>query len=187
MSGNLPPAPREAPGPDPFSSMRWAPPTPVQPRSRLWLAVAVVVAVALSAAALLVAFTRDGTRDGEMKSVNQTTPARPPNYTNEQTTAAHKQLCDTYKLAAHAVQVDTNGDNPAFAGIATVNAAVMLMQAANDAPALASNDRTAALQLVVAYTNAQATASLVTREDPGWKVAVDNVNAKDSVMRSICT
>ncbi|ORA31830.1 hypothetical protein BST19_28630, partial [Mycobacterium bouchedurhonense] len=71
--------------------------------------------VVLGVAALVVALTRPTSNQSTASSTTSTTPA----YTADQTAAAHQQLCDSYKLAAHAVQVDTNGDNPAFAGIAT--------------------------------------------------------------------
>jgi hypothetical protein len=89
-------------------------------------------------------------------------------------------------VAAHAVQIDTNGDNPALAGVATVNAALMLEQAVNSAPALASSDRAAALTLASAYTYATAMGSQLQRSDPAWQAVVDDVNAKDTAMKRVC-
>ncbi|WP_155764476.1 hypothetical protein [Mycobacterium colombiense] len=110
-----------------------------------------------------------------------------PTYSAAQVSAAHQKLCDAYKLAAHAVQIDTNGDNPAFAGIATVNAALMLEQAVSTSPGLSSGDRAAALALAAAYSHAQATASLVqARDDPSWRSASDEVNTKDAEVKKVC-
>ena len=58
-----------------------------------------------------------------------------PTYTAAETAAAQRQLCDTYTLAARAVQIDTNGTDKALARIALTNAAVMLDNAAAN-PAL---------------------------------------------------
>ncbi|MDM3975484.1 hypothetical protein QRB36_15050 [Mycobacterium marseillense] len=187
MAGDLPPVPGDRPpaGPPP-SSMQWAPPFPMQPppRPRAWSAIALAaIAVLLGGAALVVALTRPTSSQSTVSSTAPTTPS----YTADQTAAAHQQLCDAYKLAAHAVQIDTNGDNPAFAGIATVNAAVMLEQAASTVPALPPSDRAAALALAAAYSNAQATTSLVqTRDDPAWRSVSDEVNAKDAAMKKVC-
>lgn len=187
MVGDLPPAPGEGPSPGPPpGSMQWAPPFPIQqpPRPRAWAAIALAtIAVLLGAAALAVALSRPTGSSSAVTSATSTTTSSSP----DQTAAAHKQLCDTYKLAAHAVQIDTNGDNPAFAGIATVNAAVMLEQAVSAAPAIPPGDRAAALALAAAYSNAQATASLVqTRDDPAWHSVSDEVNAKDAAMKRVC-
>jgi hypothetical protein len=65
-------------------------------------------------------------------------------------------LCAAYKFAARAVQIDTNGDNPALAGVASVNAALSLEQAEDAAPAIASGDRASALALVAAYAETTA-------------------------------
>ncbi|WP_081656362.1 hypothetical protein [Mycobacterium intracellulare] len=184
MAGDLPPASGQ--GPTPPSPMQWgAPPFPIQqPPRRAWLAAFLAsVAVLLGAAALIVTLTRPTSSASSAPSISSTAPS----YTAEQTAAAHKQLCDTYKLAAHAVQIDTNGDNPAFAGITTVNAAVMLEQAVNSVSALSPGDRAAALALAAAYSNAQATASLVqTRDDPAWRAVSDEANTKDAAMKKVC-
>lgn len=60
-----------------------------------------------------------------------------------QTAAAQRQLCDTYKLVAHAVPVDTNGSDKALARITLTNAAAILDNAAAD-PALDAKHRDAA-------------------------------------------
>ncbi|HET9890975.1 MAG TPA: hypothetical protein VFQ42_10770, partial [Mycobacterium sp.] len=109
MAGDLPPAPREGPssGPPP-SPPQWAPalPTPPPPRPRAWTAIALgAVAALLGGAALVVALTRP---TSSSSSVSTTTSAT-PSYSADQTAAAHQKLCDAYKLAARAVQIETNG------------------------------------------------------------------------------
>lgn len=84
------------------------------------------------------------------------------------------------------VQIDTNGDNPDLAGVATVNAALMLQQAVASAPALLSSDQSAALTLAAAYTNATTVGSQLQRDDPTWRSTVDDVNAKDAAMKRVC-
>lgn len=91
-----------------------------------------IAAVVLGAAALIVALTRP-TNSGPATAAGTTAE---PTYTAAETAAAHQKLCEVYKLAARAVQIATNGDNPAFANIATVNGAVMLQQTLNTTPAL---------------------------------------------------
>ncbi|WP_082959199.1 MULTISPECIES: hypothetical protein [unclassified Mycobacterium] len=182
--GDLPPnfggEPPNAPPPS-----QWQPPYPPAPskRPRTWPAIALAsIAVLLGAVALVVAATR---------STNDSAPGSPttsaaPTYTAAESAAAHRKLCDIYNVAARAVQIDTNGDNPAYAGIATVNGAVTLEHAVNSAPALPPGDRAAALALAEAYSNAQVLASLVQRDDPAWRSAADDVNAKDTAMKSVC-
>lgn len=100
-----------------------------------------IAAVVLGAAALIVALTRP-TNSGPATAAGTTAE---PTYTAAETAAAHQKLCEVYKLAARAVQIATNGDNPAFANIATVNGAVMLQQTLNTTPALVPGERTDAL------------------------------------------
>lgn len=183
--GDLPPAPGEGPTSGPPSSMPWAPAFPMQPppRPRAWSAIALgAVAALLGGAALVVALTRPTSNQSTASSTTSPTPS----YTADQTAAAHQHLCDTYKLAARAVQIDTNGDNPALAGVASVNAAVTLEQVVNAAPAIASGDRTAALALAAAYTKATAMGSWSQRDDPAFRAEIDDVNAKDAAMKKIC-
>lgn len=98
--------------------------------------------------------------------------------------AAHQKLCDAYKLAARSVQIDTNTDNRALAGAVSVNAAVVLEQTVSAAPAMSSDDRAAALALAAAYTKATAMGSALQRDDPAFRSEVDDVNAKDAVMKN---
>ncbi|MCV7438480.1 hypothetical protein H7K35_15005 [Mycobacterium seoulense] len=164
----------------------WPPTYPPQPgkRPRTWPAISVAaIAVLLGAAALVVASTRSVNNSA---SGSASTSAA-PTYTAAETADAHKKLCDIYNVAARAVQIDTNGDNPALAGVATVNASLMLEQAVKSAPAISSGDRAAALTLAAAYTNATAMGSQLQRTDPAWQAVVDDVNAKDAAMKKVCS
>ncbi|MEB4212348.1 hypothetical protein [Mycobacterium sp. 94-17] len=186
MVGDLPPAPGEGPnaGPPP-SSTHWTPAFPTQPppRPRTWPAIALAaIAVLMGIAALVVALTRPTSSQSGASSTTSTTPA----YTADQVAAAHQKLCDAYKLAARAVQIETNGTNQAFAGIATVNGAVMLEEAVNNSPALAASERAAALALAESYSNVAATSSLASGQDPAWQSALNDANTKDAAMKQIC-
>ncbi|WP_230872007.1 hypothetical protein [Mycobacterium canetti] len=109
-----------------------------------------------------------------------------PTYTAAETAAAHQKLCEVYKLAARAVQIQTHIDNQALGVAALVNGAVMLEQVVNAAPALAPSDRIAALALAEAYTNTNAVGSFTHRDDPASHAVLDDVNAKDTRMKAIC-
>ncbi|WP_081286983.1 hypothetical protein [Mycobacterium colombiense] len=164
---------------------QWRPgyPAPQAPRSRMWPAITLAtVAVLLGGTALVVTLTRPtGNQPAASSAVSAT-----PLYTADQTAAAHQQLCEAYKLAARAVQIDTNGDNPALAGVASVNGAIILEQALSAAPALSSSDRAAAGALAAAYTKATAMGSWSQRDDPAFRAEVDDVNAKDAAMKTVC-
>lgn len=186
MVGDLPPAPGEGPttGP-PQGSTQWAPAFPMQPppRPRAWPAIALsAIAVVLGIAALVVALARPTSNQSTASSTTSTTPS----YTADQTATAHQKLCDTYKLAARAVQIETNGTNQAFAGIATVNGAVMLDHVVNNSPGLAPSERAAALALAESYSNVAATSSLASGQDPAWQSALNDANTKDAAMKKIC-
>lgn len=75
------------------------------------------------------------------RSTNISAPSSPitsaaPMYTTAVSAAAHKNLCGVYTLTARAVQIGTNGDNPALSGIAVVNGALMLEHVVGANPAL---------------------------------------------------
>ncbi len=140
------------------------------------------IAALLGAAALIVALTRP-TTSGPAVAPGTTAPST---YTAAEVAAAHQKLCDAYKLAARAVQIETNGDNPALAAAALANGAVMLGQAVNAAPALDPGDRTAALTLADAYSSTNAMGSFLQRDDPALQAAINDVNAKDSRMKAVC-
>lgn len=184
MEGNLPPAPDGGAMRGPVGPMAWGQPLPLHspPRPRAWPAIALaLIAVVLGGAALFVALTHPaGTRP--TISAPTTTPA-PSGFDGA---ASHKQLCDAYRTAARAVQIDTNGDNVALAGVASVNAALMLEQVVSASPAMSAGDRTAALNLAAAYTNATAMGTWLARDDPAWRAEVDDVNAKDAAMKKVC-
>lgn len=181
--GDLPPNFGGEPGGPPPA--QWQPAYPTQPvrRSGTWLAIAVsAVAALLGAAALVVSLTRS--TDG-LSAVSPATTTTRAN-TAQETTSAHQKLCDAYKLAAQAVQIETNGTSQAFAGIATVNGAVMLEEAVNTNPGLGPTERAAALALAEAYSNVAATASLAGGQDPAWQAALSDANAKDAAMKKVC-
>ncbi|MGD1255988.1 hypothetical protein ACKUT9_17260 [Mycobacterium seoulense] len=150
-----------------------------QPASRSgpWLMIAVVLTAALATAALILALTRPTT------SRSSTTAT--PTYDAAETTTAKQKLCDTYKLAARAVQIDTNGSDKALARSATTNAAVMLDNAAAD-PALDAKPRDAARELAAAYLTATAKATNGVVSDSEWQAALDDVIAKDAAMKQVC-
>jgi hypothetical protein len=180
MTGDLPPAPGEGPTAGPPGSTQWAPVFPAQPqsRARTWPAIVLaVLATIVAVAALIRTFTL---------SAPESPKATGPIYSAADAAAAHQRLCDSYRLTAHAVQIETNGTNQAFAGIATVNGAVMLEHAVNTNPALASNERSAALALAEVYSNVAATASLAGGQDAAWQSVLNEANAKDAVMKKIC-
>lgn len=154
--------------------------TPPQTKSRPggWLAIALAVtATVVAVGALIVALTRPA-------PVESKTTA--PTYSPDEASTAHQKLCDAYKLASRAVQIETNGTNQAFAGIATVNGALMLEEAANASPALALSERTTALALAESYSNVAATSSMAGGQDPAWQAALNDANAKDAAMKKVC-
>jgi hypothetical protein len=181
MVGDMPPDFGEGSTTHPPTVGQWTPAYPPQPapRSRTWPTVALpAIAAVVAVAALIVALTRS-------------TPAAPaptataPTYTAAETVAAQKQLCDTYKLAARAVQIDTNGNNPALARIADTNGAVMLdMAAAN--PALDATLRDAARALATAYITVTAKGNTDVANDAEFRATIDDVVAKDAVMKKVC-
>lgn len=184
MAGDLPPASGggPAPGPPP-NPMHWPPAFPTQPapRPRAWSAIILAaIAALLGAAALVVALTRPVGNSSTTSATSSTTPS----YTAEQTVVAHQKLCDAYKLASRAVEIETHGPSPERAGIAEVNGAMMLERAVNAAPALSANDRATALALADAYNNIAAVASL--NDNSRWQPALDDANARDAAMKSVC-
>jgi hypothetical protein len=159
---------------------QWPPtqaiPTPA--RSRTWPALALAaIALVVAVAALIVALTNSRPAASPATTV--------PTYTAAETAAAQRQLCDAYKLVARAVQIDTNGNNPALARIADTNGAVMLdMAAAN--PALDTAHRDAARALATAYTMVTVKGNTVVASDAEFRAAIDDVVAKDAAMKQVC-
>jgi hypothetical protein len=147
-------------------------------RPHMLVMIALAVTAAMATAALIVALTRP------VSKPSATTTA--PTYSAAEIAAAQQQLCDSYKLAARAVQVDTAGTDKALARIATTNGAVMLDNAAAN-PALDAKPRDAARTLAAAYLNATAMGSKDVADDAEWQAAVDDVNGKDAVMKKICS
>ncbi|MGD1255989.1 hypothetical protein ACKUT9_17265 [Mycobacterium seoulense] len=168
------------------SAGQWQPTFPPQRSSRPRTGPAMVlasVAVLISVGALAAAMTRPTSGSSGTPSATATTPS----YSAEQTAAAHQKLCDAYRLAGRAVQIDTNGKNPERAGISTVNGALMLEEAVNANPAIGPGDRAAARALAESYSNVAAESSLATgSDDPAWQAALSDANAKDAAMQKIC-
>lgn len=164
---------------------QWAPgyPPPTPRRSRFWPTIALsaivmaVVATIVAVAALVMATTRSPASDSL-----PTTAV--PTYSAAEVSAAHQKLCDAYKLAARAVQIETHGPSPERAGIAEVNGAMMLRRVVNAAPALTPSDHATALALADAYSNVAAVASL--NDNLRWQAALDDANAKDAAMKEVC-
>jgi hypothetical protein len=158
---------------------QWTPASPAQPASRAqtWPAIALAaIALVVALAALITAIT----------NAIRTTPPPPttgPTYTAAETATAQRQLCDTYTLAARAVQVETNGSDKALARVALTNAAAMLDNAAAD-PALDVTHRDAARALANAFRTTTALASGGT--DAQWQASLDDGNSKDAVMKKVC-
>jgi hypothetical protein len=165
--------------PPPSGQWTQAQSTQPSPRARTWPAVALAaIALVVAVAALIVAITKPTPPAPQPRT---TVPA----YTAAETAAAERQLCDTYTLAARAVQVDTNGSDRAFARIALTNAAVMLDRAASD-PAIDAKHRDAARALATAYLVDTAKSSNDVASDAEFKAAVDDVNTKDAAMKQVC-
>lgn len=183
MAGNLPPNPaRGSTGWTPGAG-QWTPHYSVKParRQRSWPVIALAtVAFLLGATALVVALIRP------MKSPSGTSTATSvvPTYTAADADTAHQKLCHAYRLAARAVQIETNGASPERAGIAEVNGAMLLDDVVGAFPAIAPNDRAAAVALARAYNNLAAVASL--NDNSRWQPAVDDANAKDAAMKKVC-
>ncbi|MBV8789996.1 MAG: hypothetical protein JOZ00_25355 [Mycobacterium sp.] len=135
-----------------------------------------VVGVLLGAAGLIVALTRPTPEPAKSTA---------PTYTAAETAAAHQKLCDTYKLAARAVQVDTNGHDVALGRVALTNSASMLDDATAN-PALNATQRDAASVLANAYRTATADGSRDVATDEVFQAALDDINVKDAAMKKIC-
>ncbi|XBL46502.1 hypothetical protein U8D42_21625 [Mycobacterium europaeum] len=146
--------------------------------SRPWLAIALAITAIVAVAALILALIRPATSGPS--SITKT-----PTYTAAEVAAAQQRLCQTYQLAAKAVQVDTNASDPALGRVALTNSAVMLNDAATD-PALDDEYRSAAKGLARAYLVDTAKSSSGAASDADFRAAVDDVNAKDAIMKKVC-
>jgi hypothetical protein len=160
---------------------QWTPAQATQtpPRSRIWPALALAaIATVLAVAALIVAFTHS------THAASPVTTAG-PTYSAAETAAAQRQLCDSYTLAASAVRVDTAGNDKALARIATTNGALILdMAAANSA--LDGSHRDAARALAIAYGTLTAKGTYGIATDAEYQAALDDIIAKDAVMKKVC-
>lgn len=178
MAGDQPSGVNEGSTTHPHTGQR-PPAYPPQPtnHSRTWPAlVLAAIATVVAVAALIVAL---------MQPSSSTSSGATTTHTATETAAAQQRLCETYKLAAQAVQVDTNGSDKALARTATTNAAVMLENAAAD-PAIDAQHHDAAQALATAYLTATAKASNGVVADAEWQAALDDVVAKDAAMKKLC-
>jgi hypothetical protein len=153
---------------------------PPQPTGRLrtWPAVVLAaIATVVAVAALIVALTRSPTS-------TSSSATKAPTYSAAEIAGAQQQLCDAYKLAARAVQTETNGNDKALARIAVSNAAGMLDDAAVN-PALDAKHRDAARALATAYRTSNAVGSVAT--DAEYRAAIDDIIAKDGAMKQVCS
>ncbi len=165
----------------------WPPTHPGQPasRSRLWLAIALVV-IGLIAVASLVVSLVDLSRPTSSGTGEASNPSAPsPKFTPEQIASAKKELCSAYQLAAHSVDVDTHSSNTALARVSLANGAGMLDSAAAN-PALSDNDRDAARALASAYRTSNAVSSDTDALSPLYQRTVDDINRADDAMAAIC-
>lgn len=181
MAGQLPPVPGGRSAADHPDATQWAPGVRAKPapRPRTWPAVALaIVATTMSAAALIVALTRPTAT----KPITTTTAPTPKAV---EISAAERQLCDTYKLGARAVQVDTNGRDVALGRIALTNAAAMLDDAAAN-PALGETYRDPARALAASYRTGTAMGNRNVAMDTQFQAALDDINAKDAAMKRLC-
>lgn len=180
MADDLPPVPGEGSTiRQPISGHSTPPHSSQSTRSRMWPAIALaVIAAIVSVAAVFAAFTRSS-------SSAPTAATTVPTYTAAETAAAQRQLCDTYKLAAQAVRVDTAGTDKGLARIATTNGALMLDTAAAN-PALDTNHRDAARALATAYTTLTAKGSSGVATDAEYQATLNDIVAKDSEMKNVC-
>ena len=180
MAGDLPPDLGEGSTVPPPTG-QWTPAYPTQPgpRSRTWPSLAVAAIATVVAVAALVVALINSTRAAPPPTTT------PPTYTAAETAAAQRQLCDTYKVEARTVRVDTNGNDEALARIAATNGAVMLYNAAGN-PALDAKHRDAARALATAYGTVSAMGSKGVATDAEWRAALDDANAKDAAMREVC-
>ncbi|MEB3071847.1 hypothetical protein [[Mycobacterium] vasticus] len=109
-----------------------------------------------------------------------------PSYTAAERATAQSQLCSNYKLAAQAQHIETNiPGNTALSRISLTNGALILRAAAAD-PALDPAYRDAAQNLAVTYETLVAVSTGKTADDPQMQSTSDDVNAKDSVLKTLC-
>lgn len=143
------------------------------------VALAFATVAVMAAAALIVSLNHSGSGSAPVSTTV-------PTYTAADTAAAHRQLCDTYKLVARAVEVDTGGNDRALARIADTNGAILLdMAAANGA--INPNHRDLARALATAYATVTAMGNSAVASDAEYRAAVDDVIAKNAAMKKVCS
>ncbi|WP_081465615.1 hypothetical protein [Mycolicibacter sinensis] len=151
----------------------WPAPATAQPGHRSALVLATLAAL-LAVGALVVA----------VLALNKSTGTA--TYTTEQKSAAKNQLCERYKLAAHAMHIETSTpDNATFARISATNGALIIDVAAAD-PALDARYRDAAHNLTISYLDLTALGTAGMSDATSYQQAVDTLNARDHVMQELC-
>nr|WP_082975673.1 hypothetical protein [Mycobacterium sp. E2238] len=180
MAGNQTWGPGEGPAAQPPIA-NWPPNYLGRPASRShpWLAIAVALTGATAIAALIVALARP---TATSPSAAATAPTPGPT----EVAAAQQQLCNVYKLAAQAAQVDTAGTDKALARIATTNGALLLEMAAAN-PLLDTKHRDAAHALSMAYGTLTAKGSAGVATDVDYQAALNDAIAKDAAMNKVCS
>ncbi|WP_083198716.1 hypothetical protein [Mycobacterium malmoense] len=160
----------------------WPPSNSAQPASRSfpWQAIALALTAAVAVGALIVAVTRP-----TVTATSPSTTATAPTPDLTAIAAAQQQLCDVYKLAAQAAQVDTAGTDKALARIATTNGALLLEMAA-DNPVLDAKHRDAAHALAMAYGTLTAKGSAGVATDAEYQAALTDAISKDAAMKKVC-
>ncbi|MFL0181483.1 hypothetical protein [Mycobacterium sp. SMC-15] len=107
-------------------------------------------------------------------------------YSAEEKAEAKTQLCDRYKIAVRASQIETApGGDPALARISMLNGALML-ETASANPALDVKYGDAARALAVSFQTQAAMASGESADSMAWHQIVDDTNAKDRVVKELC-
>lgn len=150
------------------------------------LAASALVALAFAAAATVMAAAALIVSLNHSSSGSPLVSTTAPTYTAADTAAAHRQLCDTYKLVARAVEVDTGGNDRALARIADTNGAILLDMAATNG-AINLNHREAAHALAMAYATVTAMGNSAVASDAEYRAAVDDVIVKNAAMKMVCS
>lgn len=179
MAEELPIAPSGEFAGVPPTSSQWATANPaLAQRSHAWAAVLLAgVAMVVALAGLVVSLTRP--------TAPRPTTITARTYRADETFAAQRKLCDTYSLAARAVQVDTNGHDIALGRIALTNAAAMLDDAGAN-PAVGATYRDSAHALAESYRTGTAMGNRDIATDAQFHAALDDINAKDAAMKKLC-
>lgn len=147
-------------------------------RPHPWLAIGIAATATVTVAELAAALVRP---TDAYSSATTTTPTHGP----ADVAAAHQELRVSYKSAARAVQVDTNGSQPAFARIALTSPAALLYNASTD-PVLDEQHPSGRQALATALLTDTAKSSERVATDTEFRDAVADVNAQDAATKKVC-